>query len=139
MESLNLHDPFELKAFRQRSLEALSRVASHDDGVVYAVGNRHQRILKIGYSSNRYDRRNSIQTGSPFEIETFAAVQGDLELEGRLHCLLADFHWRGEWFFLSRKAEVLIELMRAKQDSEAQNAQLLAAQAWDCRQLHRAT
>lgn len=101
------------------------------DGIVYAIGNIQQRIIKIGYSNNKYDRRNSIQTACPFDIEKFAEIPGSFALESRLHQLLADFHWRGEWFFLSDKALELVSMMQAIDEDKAKEDSASAAMRWD--------
>ena len=57
--------------------------------------------VKIGRSSDVERRRKQIQTGCPYEIKTILILEGQGELEPKLHGMLKEYrtaHFRGEWF-----------------------------------------
>jgi hypothetical protein len=61
-----------------------------------------QGPLKIGYTGNLAQRRSTIQTSSPYEIQCFDSIEIDddekLDIEALLHTFLQPRRIRGEWF-----------------------------------------
>jgi hypothetical protein len=117
---------------RQKILQAFED-HPQKDGTIYVIGNRHARQVKIGYTSDAsaYTREKHCQTHSVHEIETLAKCAGSVDLEKRLQAILGDFHWRGEWFFLSLPVDVLIEEMNRLDRERSFRAQRKAADAWE--------
>lgn len=54
--------------------------------------------IKIGFSTNPFDRFKQLQTSSPVDLELLAYLPGTFDDERDLHCLFATCHVRGEWF-----------------------------------------
>lgn len=56
--------------------------------------------VKIGYSSDVWDRLTQLQGGNPYELRVLSFFPGGKETEGAIHCALAAHRVRGEWFDL---------------------------------------
>lgn len=64
---------------------------------------RHNNgLTKIGMSSDPFRREKTLQAEDP-RLHMLAYRPGGLEVEGRLHKIMADKRIRGEWFDLSEK------------------------------------
>lgn len=81
-------------------IEYLRTITDQPTGHVYFIGNREQRIVKIGYSADPSRRLPSIQTGSAYPLELFGTIEGSEATELKLHARFAHLHRTGEWFDL---------------------------------------
>ncbi|MDE2107147.1 MAG: GIY-YIG nuclease family protein [Patescibacteria group bacterium] len=70
---------------------------------------RQVQYWEIGYSSDPADRREQIETSSPFDCELLFAIAGGVDLERRLHREFAACHHRREWFFYCGRLKTFIE------------------------------
>ena len=73
-------------------------------GFVYIVSAKGLDLVKIGFSQTPHSRLNTLQTGSPVELELFATWRGTEGDERELHSILAEFRTMREWFSLSPEA-----------------------------------
>lgn len=70
-------------------------------GKVYAIRGKDTGLYKIGYtSSDVRSRKQSLQTGCPFELEIVFWIYGDENTESEIHRTLAGYRKRenSEWF-----------------------------------------
>ena len=65
---------------------------------VYFV--RVGEYVKIGATSNLYNRMSVFQTSSPYELTVLGTLENIDNLEGKLHKKYLEYHHRGEWFHL---------------------------------------
>jgi len=91
------------------------------DNLVYIVGNKENRICKIGVSSfASFDGRLShIQNGCPYKLEVFVAVcvssrDKAFTLEKRLHRIFKESRLNGEWFRVTQDMACLVDLLIRK-------------------------
>jgi hypothetical protein len=71
-------------------------------GQVYVIRAVGTDSYKIGFTTKTpEERRASLQTGNPRELEVVAAFVGTTEDERRIHQLLEDYRQEGEWFRLT--------------------------------------
>jgi hypothetical protein len=70
-------------------------------GFVYIISAKGLDLVKIGFSQTPHSRLNALQTGSPVELELFSTWRGTERDERELHCILAEFRTKREWFSLS--------------------------------------
>lgn len=73
---------------------------------VYAIN--AGEFTKVGMTGDFLSRMKQLQPNNPYEVEIFEVETvgsfADAEsLESRLHDLLSDFHYRGEWFIIPPK------------------------------------
>lgn len=80
-------------------------------GFVYFIGSKEQGIVKIGYSKNPLQRLKQLQTSSPYFLELFGTVEGDLITEQELQDQFSHYNMVGEWFEYSSELEGFIEHM----------------------------
>lgn len=80
--------------------------------LVYVIGSRDHRHVKIGHSADVAARRDALQTGSPFRLEVLLTVQGGERLENALHHRFADNRREGEWFDFGER-DALAEITAA--------------------------
>lgn len=66
--------------------------------MIYVIGNREEKVCKIGYSYNPKARLNQLKTAIPYEIELLFSHYGTVDLEKHLHDKYKSIHIRGEWF-----------------------------------------
>jgi hypothetical protein len=67
---------------------------------VYALRHPHG-FYKIGTSVQPYERYQSVQTATPYQIEMYAILETpheDATTESEFHDTLDVYHRRGEWF-----------------------------------------
>lgn len=74
-------------------------------------------LIKVGISRNPDARLASIQSGHHDNLRLLATVAGLAEDEGSLHCKLASYRVRGEWFRLGPWLEVFMEGARAGENA----------------------
>lgn len=72
-------------------------------------------FIKIGRSTDPYKRRNSMQAGSPRDINIVCtipcnSVEDGIALESILHNNFAAYHIRGEWFDIRSKINLSVWL-----------------------------
>jgi hypothetical protein len=69
--------------------------------MLYFIGTQDR--IKIGISSNPFDRRSTIQTGNPDQCRLLLAIEllNDREIESLLHERLSFCRRSGEWFDIS--------------------------------------
>lgn len=61
-------------------------------------------MCKIGFTRSHPERRRlEVQGMCPTELELFAYIEGDLQLEKKLHRTFAALNYHGEWFELTHK------------------------------------
>lgn len=65
------------------------------DGVYFLMCDR---FIKIGYAGDIRARRNSLQSGNPFEIRLIAIQPGSEDTEKELHEKFASHRFNFEWF-----------------------------------------
>jgi hypothetical protein len=65
---------------------------------LYMIGTNGSDYIKIGIARDVFGRRDTLQTGNPFELVPVLTLHGSIALERRFHKALKDFHVRGEWF-----------------------------------------
>lgn len=74
--------------------------------MVYFIGNKQNKVVKIGYTISKIDQRVSvIQANCPFIIECMLLIEGLKDTEQYLHKLFKDEWIRGEWFKLEGEVE----------------------------------
>jgi hypothetical protein len=54
--------------------------------------------IKIGYSKNPEDRRDSLQTGNHLDLKLIGVIPGKTTLEEKLHNRFDKYRIKGEWF-----------------------------------------
>lgn len=69
-----------------------------DSSVVYIIGSKQARPVKIGTSTNSPQRLASIQMMSPVILEIFHEHPGEYDLEAWLHTKFKRYRIHGEWF-----------------------------------------
>lgn len=69
-------------------------------GYCYLIWAIDTSLFKIGFSSHPMSRFSSIQTSSPIPLKFLGAVPATIEEEQNAHCVLAQWHFKGEWFSL---------------------------------------
>lgn len=78
-------------------------------GYVYFLQGGPIGLIKIGNSSNPWDRVLEHQASSPVKLDLLAMVRGGRGLERFIHEALAAHRVRGEWF---APARVVLEVAR---------------------------
>jgi DNA-binding Xre family transcriptional regulator len=74
--------------------------------MIYFIGNKQEKVVKIGYTSNSIrDRLFALSVGCPYKLEIINVIGGGLWVEKSIHTLLESKRMRGEWFNLD-EAEV---------------------------------
>jgi hypothetical protein len=76
------------------------RVALLNDGSGFVYIIKCQDLVKVGIAASVESRLAALQVGNPYTLEvinSFASPEPALD-ERRLHCRLAKYHVRGEWF-----------------------------------------
>jgi Meiotically up-regulated gene 113 len=64
---------------------------------------RCNEFVKIGRGNDPESRMRTLQIGSPYELEFMGAFEATPAEEGRLHTILEQYRYRGEWFYLIRE------------------------------------
>lgn len=65
-------------------------------GKVYFV--RSGKLIKIGFTTDLEGRVSRLQTGSPYDLQLLASIDGTRRDEQSLHSRFANLNVRGEWF-----------------------------------------
>lgn len=65
-------------------------------GKVYFV--RSGKLIKIGFTKDLEGRVSRLQTGSPYDLQLLASIDGTRRDEQALHSRFANLNVRGEWF-----------------------------------------
>ncbi len=65
--------------------------------------------VKIGYSHDPSDRVPSIQTASPYDLDTLLVIDGTRDEERQLHARFASLRRSGEWFEYEQPIKDFIE------------------------------
>ena len=69
-------------------------------GYVYFIHAVDLGMIKIGYSGNHPDDRfRAIQATSPVRLVLAGYIDGDLDLEHRIHHHFREYRAHGEWFY----------------------------------------
>ena len=69
--------------------------------MIYFITQDNQ-FVKIGYTKNNPERRIiSLQIGNPRPLQIEKVINGGKSAEDALHIRFADYHIRGEWYWLS--------------------------------------
>jgi len=77
--------------------------------MIYFIGNREIKKVKIGYAKNIIRRLKSISAHSPVEVEILGFMKGDVNGEHAIHRHFKEFRLHKEWFELSSPIEKFIE------------------------------
>lgn len=72
-----------------------------------------QGPVKIGCSVSPDNRRDTLETWSPFPLEVIAEIDGDFAIERRFHAYCAETHLRREWFAWSDRIAETVEAINA--------------------------
>lgn len=74
--------------------------------MIYFIGNKQEKIVKIGYTVSKINQRVSvIQANCPFIVECFLLIEGLKDTEQYLHNMFKAEYIRGEWFKYEGKVE----------------------------------
>lgn len=77
--------------------------------MVYFIGNRKQKIVKVGYTVTKIEQRlHTIRANCPFEVECLLLIEGLKDTEQCLHKLFESQHIRAEWFKIEGEVEKYI-------------------------------
>lgn len=68
------------------------------ENVIYLIQNTVTTNVKIGYTSNLKQRLRDIQISNDCELKVLSTINGNIELEQKLHKQFKKYHIRGEWF-----------------------------------------
>jgi len=77
--------------------------------MIYFIGNREIKRVKIGYSVSAEKRLKDIQLCSPVKLEILCTIEGNMECEKKLHRKFANDRFHGEWFALTDEVIGFIE------------------------------
>lgn len=100
------------------------RKAKGFDGFVYLIGNRKQKIYKIGLSRQPKERFKAFNTKLPFTVEILHQIEAtDMKkAEKLLHDWMKDKNTHGEWFNLSQKEiDFICKLVTFEKDNFRDN------------------
>lgn len=89
------------------------------NGFIYFV--RLGDKVKIGFSVNVKDRLESLQAGSPEDLELLRIVQGDEESEYRYHKAFAEHRYKREWFWLRGELAAWLEVDDGTSEAQDSN------------------
>ena len=80
--------------------------------MIYAIRAVGTDYIKFGYTQDRSikSRLDTLQTGSPYELQPLAFGPGDRTTEALIHMRLrrANAHHRGEWFMDCKEAQAVM-------------------------------
>lgn len=65
---------------------------------IYAIINRHDNVVKIGFSSDPQKRLSQLQIGTVHPLEILMTFAADSTVEREIHNKLAKYRRSGEWF-----------------------------------------
>lgn len=85
------------------------REINNKKDVVYFIGDKENKVVKIGYTNDIKNRLQVIQTGYPRKLEVFTTINGDMKLERQLHDKFSKYRLHGEWFELCEEINDYIE------------------------------
>ena len=82
---------------------------------LYIIGNKHQRICKIGVSDNPQKRLRTIQTGCPYKVELLLYIKElSYDSEKEYHKRYSKYRMQGEWFMIKGELRDLIYSCKEK-------------------------
>ncbi|MCE2721604.1 MAG: GIY-YIG nuclease family protein [Dolichospermum sp.] len=70
---------------------------------VYLIECKGNKTLKIGFSCCPEERMKTLQTTSPYELKLIAKIDGDKQMEKKLHKEFSHLLIRNEWFKWSKE------------------------------------
>lgn len=74
--------------------------------------------VKVGYTSNIKNRHRKYVTENPEPIKIIGMCKGGFDVEKKIHKQLSDWHYRGEWFYLTEASRLKItEIIRENRDN----------------------
>lgn len=73
-------------------------INTSNKGLIYLVGDKKFKVLKIGYTTNIKQRLKALQNNCPHKLEILKIKEGSLQQERELLEQFKDFKIRGEWF-----------------------------------------
>lgn len=65
--------------------------------MIYLISHEN-KFVKIGFTKNIHKRLSQLQTSSPVKLEVLHLIEGDVNLEKKLHLLFGNLVVSGEWF-----------------------------------------
>jgi hypothetical protein len=68
------------------------------DNYIYAILNKGDNVVKIGFSNDPYRRLGQIQTNTIHPLELLLTFKGDCTVEKAIHEKLKEYRISGEWF-----------------------------------------
>jgi hypothetical protein len=92
-----------------------------DRGIVYIIQGRRAPLVKIGYTSNFWERFGALQRGSPDVLGINCVIYGGRDLEAHLHQRFAKYRKHGEWFKLGAPVKDFISHVRTRGQAHALN------------------
>ena len=103
LAKLNNQDGFDFDYEYMKKQRAKKKLKHESEmGIVYFIGSRKYRWVKIGITADLPTRLSQLQTSCPFDLEilSFENVFNPRKEEKRLHRLYKKYKVRGEWFKL---------------------------------------
>jgi hypothetical protein len=82
--------------------------------MIYFVLNTKTNSVKIGTTENLNKRLPQLQTSSDDLLVVILTLQGDCELEKRLHLRFSEFRLKGEWFSFSEEVKRFVNETHCK-------------------------
>ncbi len=65
---------------------------------IYFIQEENNGLVKIGYSKNPKNRKNSLQIDCSRKLEIIKIIEGDYKRENYIHHICSRFNVRGEWY-----------------------------------------
>lgn len=76
--------------------------------MVYFIGTKQYKFVKIGVTGNVRNRLYQLNASCPFYLEVFLVLEGNYKLEKYLHDLFSKYNTKAEWFTLSPEIKEFI-------------------------------
>ncbi len=70
---------------------------------IYFIRAKDNGLIKIGCTYDLKERFSQINNNSPVELELLGAINGNVEIEKRLHKRFGEYRIKGEWFKPEKK------------------------------------
>lgn len=82
--------------------------------MLYVIGSDEFDPVKIGVTSNVFNRVTQLQAGNPFLLKVFLQVDHDRAflLEKYIHQSLKEHNLRGEWFLISPDKQKTLKIIQ---------------------------
>lgn len=78
--------------------------------MIYFIGNKEEKYVKIGYTETTIRQRFlTLKSNCPFKLEILLTLDGMKNTEGYIHELLKSSHFRGEWYRITPEVQSFID------------------------------